>query len=237
MPATVVIGAQWGDEGKGKVVDLLAERSDVVARYQGGNNAGHTIVAGDEVYKLHLVPSGILYPGHAVRDRQRDRGRPGRPVRRDRRPGVAGRVAGDAAHQRQRAPDHAVPRDAGRGVGDAAGQVLDRHHPARHRPLLRGQGGARGHPRPGPPRPQDPAAQARDRPGAQERDPREGLRHAAARAGGHRRRPARPRRAPAPLHRRHRPADRRGAARGTSACCSRARRGRCSTSTTAPIRS
>ncbi|MGD9571291.1 MAG: adenylosuccinate synthase [Thermoleophilia bacterium] len=63
MPATVVIGAQWGDEGKGKVVDLLAERSDVVARYQGGNNAGHTIVAGDQVYKLHLVPSGILYPG------------------------------------------------------------------------------------------------------------------------------------------------------------------------------
>jgi adenylosuccinate synthase len=63
LPATVVVGAQWGDEGKGKVVDLLAERSDVVARYQGGNNAGHTIVAGDEVYKLHLIPSGILYPG------------------------------------------------------------------------------------------------------------------------------------------------------------------------------
>jgi adenylosuccinate synthase len=59
----VVIGAQWGDEGKGKVVDLLAERSDVVARYQGGNNAGHTIVADEQVYKLHLVPSGILYPG------------------------------------------------------------------------------------------------------------------------------------------------------------------------------
>jgi adenylosuccinate synthase len=63
MPATVVIGAQWGDEGKGKVVDLLAERSDLVARFQGGNNAGHTIVAGDEVFKLHLIPSGILYPG------------------------------------------------------------------------------------------------------------------------------------------------------------------------------
>ncbi len=63
MPATVVVGAQWGDEGKGKVVDLLAERSDVVARYQGGNNAGHTIVAGEQTYKLHLVPSGILYPG------------------------------------------------------------------------------------------------------------------------------------------------------------------------------
>jgi adenylosuccinate synthase len=63
MPATVVIGAQWGAEGKGKVVDLLAERSDVVARYQGGNNAGHTIVADEQTYKLHLVPSGILYPG------------------------------------------------------------------------------------------------------------------------------------------------------------------------------
>ncbi len=63
MPATVIVGAQWGDEGKGKVVDLLAEKSDLVARYQGGNNAGHTIVADSQTYKLHLVPSGILYPG------------------------------------------------------------------------------------------------------------------------------------------------------------------------------
>ncbi len=63
MPATVIVGAQWGDEGKGKVVDLLAEKSDLVARFQGGNNAGHTIVADSETYKLHLVPSGILYPG------------------------------------------------------------------------------------------------------------------------------------------------------------------------------
>jgi adenylosuccinate synthase len=57
------VGAQWGDEGKGKVTDLLAERADVVIRYQGGNNAGHTIIRGDEVYKFHLIPSGILYPG------------------------------------------------------------------------------------------------------------------------------------------------------------------------------
>jgi len=63
MPLSVVVGAQWGDEGKGKIVDLLAERADVVARYQGGNNAGHTLVIGDETYKLRLVPSGILYPG------------------------------------------------------------------------------------------------------------------------------------------------------------------------------
>jgi adenylosuccinate synthase len=63
MPLNVVVGAQWGDEGKGKIVDLLAERADVVARYQGGNNAGHTLVIGEETYKLRLVPSGILYPG------------------------------------------------------------------------------------------------------------------------------------------------------------------------------
>jgi adenylosuccinate synthase len=59
----VVVGTQWGDEGKGKIVDLLAERADVVARYQGGNNAGHTLVLGDETYKLRLVPSGVLWPG------------------------------------------------------------------------------------------------------------------------------------------------------------------------------
>src|SRR5215204_42159 len=62
MPGLVVVGAQWGDEGKGKVTDLLAERANVVIRYQGGNNAGHTIIRDDEVYKLHLIPSGILYP-------------------------------------------------------------------------------------------------------------------------------------------------------------------------------
>src|SRR5881227_1579814 len=63
MPGLVVVGAQWGDEGKGKVTDLIAERADVVIRYQGGNNAGHTIVRGEDVYKFHLIPSGILYPG------------------------------------------------------------------------------------------------------------------------------------------------------------------------------
>src|SRR5919201_5271285 len=63
MPGVVVVGAQWGDEGKGKVTDLLAEHADLVVRFQGGNNAGHTIVRGSEVFKFHLVPSGILYPG------------------------------------------------------------------------------------------------------------------------------------------------------------------------------
>ena len=59
----VVIGAQWGDEGKGKIVDLLAERSDIIVRFHGGNNAGHTLVVGGEKTVLHLVPSGVLHHG------------------------------------------------------------------------------------------------------------------------------------------------------------------------------
>ena len=62
----VVVGAQWGDEGKGKIVDFLAEDSDLIVRFSGGANAGHTIVAGDVTYKLHLVPSGIIYPDKKV---------------------------------------------------------------------------------------------------------------------------------------------------------------------------
>ena len=62
MPASIVLGTQWGDEGKGKAVDYLADRMDFVVRYQGGNNAGHTVVAQGQVLKLHLIPSGILYP-------------------------------------------------------------------------------------------------------------------------------------------------------------------------------
>jgi adenylosuccinate synthase len=63
VPATVIVGAQWGDEGKGKIVDLLAQSSEFVCRYQGGPNAGHTIVRGGETFKLHHIPSGILYEG------------------------------------------------------------------------------------------------------------------------------------------------------------------------------
>lgn len=62
MSTVVVIGAQWGDEGKGKVTDFLAEKADMVVRYMGGNNAGHTVVVDDHEYKMHLIPSGILYP-------------------------------------------------------------------------------------------------------------------------------------------------------------------------------
>src|SRR5439155_1605041 len=63
MPATVIIGTQWGDEGKGKVVDLLAAGADVVVRFHGGNNAGHTLVVNGEKTILNLVPAGVLHPG------------------------------------------------------------------------------------------------------------------------------------------------------------------------------
>jgi adenylosuccinate synthase len=62
MPATVLVGAQWGDEGKGKITDILAREMDLIVRYQGGNNAGHTVVTGDVRLALHLIPSGILHP-------------------------------------------------------------------------------------------------------------------------------------------------------------------------------
>jgi len=62
MTATIIVGTQWGDEGKGKITDLLARDMDMVVRYQGGNNAGHTIVIGSDVFKMHLIPSGVFYP-------------------------------------------------------------------------------------------------------------------------------------------------------------------------------
>ncbi|MDA0578501.1 MAG: adenylosuccinate synthetase, partial [Verrucomicrobia bacterium] len=67
MPNIVLIGAQWGDEGKGKIIDVLADGADIIVRFQGGNNAGHTVIVGGDKHVLHLIPSGILHPGkHCV---------------------------------------------------------------------------------------------------------------------------------------------------------------------------
>ena len=63
MANVVVVGAQWGDEGKGKIVDWLSERADIICRFQGGHNAGHTLVVGETVYKLHALPSGVVRGG------------------------------------------------------------------------------------------------------------------------------------------------------------------------------
>src|SRR6201985_1723286 len=63
MSNTILVGAQWGDEGKGKIIDFLTKTADLVVRSQGGNNAGHTVIVGGTKYVLHLIPSGILRPG------------------------------------------------------------------------------------------------------------------------------------------------------------------------------
>ena len=62
MSINIVIGAQWGDEGKGSITDMLAAKTEMVARYSGGDNAGHTVTVNNEIFKLHLIPSGIVHP-------------------------------------------------------------------------------------------------------------------------------------------------------------------------------
>ena len=136
MANVTVIGAQWGDEGKGKLVDWLSNRADVVVRFQGGHNAGHTLVVGNQVYKLSLLPSGVVQgklsvigngvvvdPWHLLDEIEKLGGQ-----------GVA-ITPGPAGAGRQRLPDPAAaprPRPGARGGRDQQ----DRHHRARHRPGL-----------------------------------------------------------------------------------------------------
>ena len=171
MPGIVIVGAQWGDEGKGKVVDLLAEQADMVVRFQGGNNAGHTIVRGDEKWAFHLIPSGILYPGKTciigngvVVDPR---------VLTDELDGLRARgvdVSGlkVSANAHLIMPYHLLLDHAGEAK---LGQPADRDDEARHRPLLRRQGGAPGHPRAGHARREDPQEEDRRRAGAQAAEP------------------------------------------------------------------
>ena len=144
MPSKVVVGVQWGDEGKGKIIDILAQEAQVVVRAQGGNNAGHTVEQGSEVYKLRTVPSGILYPdtlclvGNGVvvnpgsllaeMDGLEARGVSCKNLKIDPRAHVI-------------MPAHRRPGRGGAGRG-----APHRHHPQRHRPLLYGQGRAQRHP-------------------------------------------------------------------------------------------
>ena len=107
MPAIVLLGAQWGDEGKGKATDLLGSSVDYVVKYNGGNNAGHTIVVDGEKYALHLLPVGHPHARRRARHRQRRRHRPRRAVQRDRRARGPRRRHLAAGRQRQRAPHRA----------------------------------------------------------------------------------------------------------------------------------
>ena len=136
MANVTVIGAQWGDEGKGKIIDWLANRADMVVRFQGGNNAGHTIVVGDKTYKLSLLPSGVVQGKRSIIGNgvvvdpwslleEIARVAPGRPRHH----------AGHAGAGREcRAGAAAAPR-AGRDAR-GRGQPETRHHQARHRSRL-----------------------------------------------------------------------------------------------------
>ena len=179
MPTTVLIGAQWGDEGKGKVTDHLSETADVVVRYQGGNNAGHTIIVGEERFALTLIPSGVLYPqvtpvigNGCVIDPKVLVGEMAELDSPRYRPDPA-------SHLGKRPPDHAVSPQARRGDGALPRPAADRHHQARHRPRLHGQVLPTRHPGSGPVRPEDLPPEARGGAQGQEQDPHQGVQLAA----------------------------------------------------------
>ena len=145
MANTILVGAQWGDEGKGKIIDVLTEQADIVVRYAGGNNAGHTVMSRHKKYVLHLVPSGILRKNKlcvigngVVVD----------PI------GLVEEMEGlkkigvkvtpeEFRLERNGARRVSVSPRTGRAARSAQGQKQNRHHQARHRPGLRRQGGAR----------------------------------------------------------------------------------------------
>ena len=233
VPATVVVGTQWGDEGKGKLTDLLAKEMAMVVRYQGGHNAGHTIVVDGERFALQLIPSGVLYDhvtpvigNGVVVD-------PGVLLAEIDRLEAGGVDCSPAEAGRQRPPDPAVP------PGDRLRQRAPprpqqaRHHPPGDRAGLRRQGAALGPAGAGPPRPEDLPGQARPGAEGEERHPVAGLQPAAAVGRRHRRSlpgrvrpPARARTSTTPS------ASSTTRSRPASTSCSRGRRPRSSTSTT-----
>ena len=138
MANVVVVGAQWGDEGKGKIVDWLSEQADIVVRFQGGHNAGHTLVIDGTTYKLSLLPSGVVRPGklsvigngvvldpHALLSE----------IAQLKKQGVD-RHAGKSAHRREYRADPAAASRTRRHPRIGQRRVAHRHDPARHRSRL-----------------------------------------------------------------------------------------------------
>ena len=213
MPGIVIVGVQWGDEGKGKATDLLGERTDWVVKFNGGNNAGHTVVIGDEKYALHLLPSGILSPGvnavigngvvvdlevlfaelEALHARGVDASRL--------------RVSANAhiITQYHRTLDKVTERFLGKRQIGTTGRG--------HRAGVRRQDQPRRHPRAGPLRREHPAPEGRGRARPEEPPAGEDLQPPRDHGRRDRRRPAVVRRAPAADGRRHRAAAQRGARR------------------------
>ena len=194
MPGLVIVGAQWGDEGKGKVTDLLADRTDVIVRFQGGNNAGHTIVRDGEKFKFHLIPSGILHSDKVcvigngvVLDPAILLGEIDGLKRR----GVDVGNLKISANAHLIMPYHVLLDTAGELK---LGKLSLGHDPARDRPLLRRQGAAARDPGPGPARREDPADQDPHRAGAEAAGAARALGAAPQDAQGGRR--GRPRRRP-----------------------------------------
>ncbi len=175
MPAIAIIGAQWGDEGKGKATDLLGNRVDYVVKFNGGNNAGHTVVVGDEKYALHLLPSGILTPGctpvignGVVVDLN---------VLFEEIDALEARGL-DTSRLKVSANAHVIA-DYNRSLDKVTerflGQPADRHHRPRHRADVRRQDEPHRHPDPGHLRREDPDPEGRGRPRAEEPGAREDL--------------------------------------------------------------
>ena len=147
MTVTAVLGAQWGDEGKGKLVDVLARDGDIVARFSGGNNAGHTVITEQGEFKFHLLPSGVVWPhtlnvigNGVVVDPD---------VLLDEITGLEARgisIAGTAHRQRAVPPRDAVSRHARPDFRAGEGTQRHRDDGSRHRPRLRRQGLPNRHP-------------------------------------------------------------------------------------------
>ncbi len=138
MANVVVVGAQWGDEGKGKIVDWLSEQADIVVRFQGGHNAGHTLVINGNTYKLALLPSGVVrssklsiigngvvFDPQAFNDEVAKLTAQGVKV-----------TPGESARRRERHADPAAASRTGLPARERQRGHRDRHHPARHRPRL-----------------------------------------------------------------------------------------------------
>ena len=175
MPAIVIIGAQWGDEGKGKATDLLGNRVDYVVKFNGGNNAGHTVVIGDREVRPAPAAQRHPHPGLHAGHRQRRRRRPRRALRGDRRARGPRRRHQPAAGQRQRARHRRLQPHPRQGDRALPRQPPDRHHRPRHRPDVRRQDEPHRHPDPGHLRREDPAPEGRGRPRAQEPGARQDL--------------------------------------------------------------
>ena len=138
MGNVIILGSQWGDEGKGKIVDLFSDRFDIVARYQGGHNAGHTVFIGEKKFVLKLIPSGILRPGkQAVIGNGLVIDPAALLAEIDALEGSRRAGHWQPLHQQSRARAVSGAPHDGKNVRRPAGADLHRNHLARHRALLR----------------------------------------------------------------------------------------------------